>query len=44
MFDRPSLLFQTFLDSISPPGEYQLHFVRVFLHGVSNPQLESSVQ
>lgn len=41
-FERPSDLFQTILNSISPPGEYQLHFVRAFLHGVSNLQSDHS--
>lgn len=34
-FACPSDMFQTILNSISPPGEYQLHFVRAYLHGVS---------
>jgi len=43
-FECPSHLFQTLLNSISPPGEYQLHFVRAFLHGVSNLKSDHSVQ
>ena len=43
-FESPSHLFQTLLNSISPPSEYQLHFVRALLHGVSNPLPDHSVQ
>ena len=35
-FECPSHLFQTLLNSICPPGEYQLHFVRAFLHGLKS--------
>ena len=30
------------LNSICPPSEYQLHFVRAFMYGVSNLQSDHS--
>ena len=36
-FECPSHLFQTFLNRLSPPGKYQLQYVREFLHNVHNP-------
>lgn len=43
-FEYPSHMFQTCLNKLSLPSEYQLHFVRYIVHGVSNPQAKHSVQ
>ena len=43
-FECPSHLFQTYMNRFCPPGDYQLFFVREFLHGVYNPQSNYSAR
>jgi len=35
-FEKPSDMFQTFMNKLQTPGEHQLHFIRAFYNGVSN--------